>query len=1077
MMKKVLVIICTIAVLLVSLCLTAFAGDNGRTELTNMRGEFTKVYKNNDGTISRQYWLNPIHYLDENNQWEEIDRTIVDFAKEPKTKARFDKDFSTLMQDVAKEEGAKAEDFNKGVTKHLYKMYFPKQLKHSIQFQYEKYLFSMKPLNTQQVHKQKDKTKDQTPNEITYSDVWYHTDLKYEMNFNGISEYIILNDISAAQTFSFAVKTKGLDLKTTDSREIGAYDRKDGKLIFTIPRPVMWDANNVYCKDVKYELKRDQQGYILTLHYNQDYLHTSDRAFPVTIDPDIVLARNYVDEMTYVDTNEPDTNFYSSARMEVGNYKDWNFLWLGYNWELRRGIFRFNRLTSDLGSVSDQVQVKQAKLYLDCSENKTESTYVDIYHVFYDAADWEVTKVTWNQPWGSGGFNVTPANEDTWIYVPKGESYPRTYVCYLPTDVVSTWIHSKETMNKGLMLFDYYQGNGQDTLKKFNNAALEITLNEEIFIEASASVYPYTPQTIRFNATASSATCGSISRYEWDFDINDGINNRDTRQNPVYCYQTPGDHTYSVKAIDANGHSRTYYGTVRVNPVTIEAYYGVSDPKTLRFVTNTNYSNTYTWDFGDNSTNYIGVEGYHRYNGEGTYNVKLTITNNYGVNPLTVTKKLHYYHPVVLVHGHNDDVYRFQVLYDYLRNIVYSGDMNIKICSSGDNIGGQPVHTVFNVDYYKTYTSDEQFQNVGAIGTDGTTVRSTDSGNGSYGDQYNSLTFTFADQLRQTVENICTTTGFDKVDLVAHSMGGLVCRAYTKYEGGNLRVDRVLTLGTPNHGVGDLQKVVADLTPEAPWMRELEDREMAYNSNTFYNTSNPSQLKSYIELLNNDIDVSISGHTLTGCGSNDTVGPTRYATIAGTDNGHVAVPVLDLVWEWLAPDDGIVDVGSVRLNGSTVDTNLLYPGMHAMAVPGNKSSLQSVVESPFIATFINTWMRQDRTLDAVQTKPAAWVDVEKYADGTVKRFIVHTGATRQNAIFTWAMLQHEEEVQTENGTEFWFTFKDYNSFWKDLSNATTDAEVLIDLAPAHYLPGENVRVTVVTYDTQGVKVEYIPVQL
>lgn len=1094
------------------------AADTGRVELVKMRGEFTKVFKNSDGTVTRQYWINPIHYCDENNQWAEIDRSIMDFAKDTKVKASFEQDLTKLLKDSAKEEGAFAGDYNKGLTKHLFKMYFPKKLNNSVQFQYGDYLFSMRPENVQSINQQSQnnavltnanlgklvenlgKVKDKGTkardisefagsianssfstlpgsNELVYSDVWYHTDLKYEINYNGISESVILNDLSAERKFSFFVQAKGFELRTTPNDEIGAYSLKDGQLLFFIPKPIMWDANHVYCNDVKYVLQEEKNGYRLTLQYDERFLTMGNRAFPVTIDPDIVLARNYVDEMSFIDTNNPNTNYYSSARMEVGGYKVWNW-WAWDHWEKKRGIFRFNRLTADLGAVSDQVQVKSAKLYLTCSENTTASTYVDVYHVNYNATNWEVTRVTWNSPWGDGGWLETPSDEDTWVYVAKGESAPRTYVCYLNNDTVATWIHSNETLNKGLMLFDYYENTNTETLKKFNNAALELTLNEEIFIEAGAATYANTPQSVQFTCNASSATCGSISRYEWDFDINDGLNNADTRQNPVYCYQTPGEHPYSVKVTDVNGHSRTYYGSVTVNPVNIAAYYGVSDPKTLRFVTDTNFSNcTYNWNFGDGSSSYYGAEGYHKYNTEGDYNVQLTISNNYGVNPLVLTKTLKYYHPIILVHGFNDDTTRFTKLYEYLKPIVYAGDMNVRVCSAGDNVVGEPVHTIFNFDYYRMYASDSQFLNTGIIGTDGTTVRSTDSGNGITGDQYNNLTYKYSDLLHQMVEKVCAATGFDKVDLVAHSMGGLVCRSYIKYQGGSNRVDRLLTCGTPNHGIGDLQAFAAKITPSRDWMRELEVREMYYNSDSFYNAANPGVLKSYVEMLNNDNQINITGHDITGCGNDDTVGPTRYATVAGTDKGEVNYPVVDLIWEWLAPDDGIVDVGSVGLHGTNVDANFLYPGTHAMQVPGTKSSLQSVIESPFVASFINTWMHQDRTLNAVASKPAAWVDVQKYADGTVSKFVCHTGANKSNAIWTWAMLQHEEEVQDGNDLKMIYTFKDYNSFWQDLSNVTGNDEVVIDLSPAHYLPGDKLRITVITYDTQGVKVEYIPVQL
>ena len=1045
-------------------------------EVMSQRGEFTKVFKNDDGTTTRQYWVNPIHYLDDNSQWQEIDRTIVDLAKDSKAKNKFAKDFDKLLKAAAKEEGADVQSYSKGMTKHLYNTYFPKNLNHSIYLTYGEALLAMKPQNIQSNHREKaDANAQLQSNEILYKDVWFNTDLKYAITSNGMSEYIILNNINAEKNFAFTLKGKGFELKSNANGEIVAYALKGGQKLFTIPRPIMWDANNVYC-NAEYVLKEENNGYTLTLKYDERYLTAAGRAFPVTIDPDIVLARNYVDEMTYIDTNEPDKNFFSSAHMEVGNYKIWNW-WLWDRYEIKRGMLRFNRLTADLGVVSDQAQVKQAKLYLDCSENKTETTYIDVYHILYDAADWDVTRVTWNSPYPSGGFYVTPDSEDTWVYIPKGESYPRTYVCYLPTDIVQTWIRTNETKNRGLMLYDYYQGNNQENLKKFNNAALEITLSEEIIIEANSSIYPNTPQTIQFNCDASSATCGAISRYEWDFDINDGVYNADSRKNPVYCYQTPGSHTYSVKAIDTNGHSRLFYGTVNVPALNVQANYGVSDPKVLRFSTNTNYNCQYTWNFGDGSANYIGTEGNHIYANEGSYNVQLTITNNLGVNPLTVRKTLNYYHPIIFVHGFTDSFACWSKQTEFLKDIVFAGDMNMVECGAADTFSALPVHSAFNFDYYRTSAAANQFMNVGEIGTDGKTILSA-PGTGVYGDQYNTLTYRYSDQLAKLVEKICASTGFSKVDIVAHSMGGLVSRAYLKYYNGTNRVDKLLTLGTPNHGIGDLEEFAAVLIVKQNWQRELEVREMGYLGRTFYHVSNPFQQKSYVEFLNGDTNININSGNITGCNGNDTLGPTRYITLAGLDNGNINIPIVDLIWEWLAPDDGVIESGSVALRGINVEANLQYPGTHTSSIPGNKSYLQIITETPYVSSLVKTWMHKDQNLNTVNSKPAAWVETKKNADGTISKFVVHTGANKTNAIWTWATLQHQDEVQNSDGsTATYFTFKDYNSFWKDLSNATTNDEVLIDLSPAHYLPGETVRVVVVTYDTTGSKVEYIPVQL
>src|SRR5262249_11740291 len=58
-----------------------------------------------------------------------------------------------------------------------------------------------------------------------------------------------------------------------------------------------------------------------------------------------------------------------------------------------------------------------------------------------------------------------------------------------------------------------------------------------------------------------------------------------------------------------------------------------------------------------------------------------------------------------------------------------------------------------------------------------------------------------ARSLGELVEKVVESTGAERVDLVCHSLGGLVARAYVDLQGGHRRVGRVITLGTPHRGL------------------------------------------------------------------------------------------------------------------------------------------------------------------------------------------------------------------------------------------------------------------------------------
>lgn len=79
-------------------------------------------------------------------------------------------------------------------------------------------------------------------------------------------------------------------------------------------------------------------------------------------------------------------------------------------------------------------------------------------------------------------------------------------------------------------------------------------------------------------------------------------------------------------------------------------------------------------------------------------------------------------------------------------------------------------------------------------------------------------------QLNRRVDEVCRITGADQVVLIAHSMGGLVCRSYlARY--GKSRVERLITLASPHTGT-ELARIgfgrnAREMEPGSLWLRDL----------------------------------------------------------------------------------------------------------------------------------------------------------------------------------------------------------------------------------------------------------------
>lgn len=81
--------------------------------------------------------------------------------------------------------------------------------------------------------------------------------------------------------------------------------------------------------------------------------------------------------------------------------------------------------------------------------------------------------------------------------------------------------------------------------------------------------------------------------------------------------------------------------------------------------------------------------------------------------------------------------------------------------------------------------------------------------------------------LGEQVEALCADTGYERVHVVGHSMGGIIARYYIQRLGGDARVHTLVTLGSPHHGTRAAhllpQKICRQLRPGSDLMTELAE--------------------------------------------------------------------------------------------------------------------------------------------------------------------------------------------------------------------------------------------------------------
>ena len=243
-------------------------------EKESLRDENIKHYLLSDGTTKAVVYSSPVHYLNENGEWTDIDNTLSLISNEYTANNKFEIKF-------AKKSGSSN---LLSIKDGEYKITFSPLNANKSNAEIE---------NPEKVNSLKFKDVSELPNlksRVIYENAYDGVNLEYILTGNNIKENLIVNKRLNEYVFEFEIKVKGLELSV-----------KNGCVVFTdsetleekykIPLPYMYDAKGEYSMDVEYTLNKSSNGkYILTVKADKEWINASSRAFPVIIDPSIMLT-------------------------------------------------------------------------------------------------------------------------------------------------------------------------------------------------------------------------------------------------------------------------------------------------------------------------------------------------------------------------------------------------------------------------------------------------------------------------------------------------------------------------------------------------------------------------------------------------------------------------------------------------------------------------------------------------------------------------------------------------------------------------------------------------------------------
>ena len=331
-------------------------------EIKELRESNVKHFRLEDGSyVAAQYDV-PVHYLDENGEWQDIDNTLISSGNEySSANARI-----KFAKKITENESLfTIHDGNRKITVSL---------DHAIKKTQGK-VQNASADNQSESRLQKLMTLDKLTSEILYKGILADTDLQYIVNSGHIKENIIVKKSKDTYNYTFTLKLNNLDARSNEDGSISVFDPDTKEDVYHIPAPIVYDANGEYAPATvsSYSLVvAGNHTYSLTVTVDSEWMNANERAFPVVIDPTISVSTSSVIDLD-ISSSRPNSYFNTSTTLYVGN--TWRCYWK----------------TASLPAIPSTAYITKAAISL-CA-NGTSGNYVGVYNV---TTDWD-SSLTWGK--------------------------------------------------------------------------------------------------------------------------------------------------------------------------------------------------------------------------------------------------------------------------------------------------------------------------------------------------------------------------------------------------------------------------------------------------------------------------------------------------------------------------------------------------------------------------------------------------------------------------------------------------------------------------------------------------------
>lgn len=331
-------------------------------EDVNLREEYVKHFRLEDGSFVAAQYEKPVHYLDEDGVWKDIDNTLLSDGSEYSTSNARIK-FAEKI--TGNEVLVTVHDGNRKIAMSLdgaIKKTQGKVIKQNVD-------------DDNFTELQKMMTLDNLSSEILYEDILKSVDVQYIIDSYDVKENIIVKEKTGNYTYSFTLQLNNLVAELNENGDVIISDPSSEDVEYVIPAPIAYDATGEYIEsaDIYYTLNEiGNKTYNLVVTVDTEWMEADERVYPIVVDPSIR------DDSSVV------TDLYINSSSESSSYSTSSYLYVS---ETRISYWK----SEALPTIPHSAYISDAQISL--WAYSTYGNYVGAYQVL---SDWDST-LTWNK--------------------------------------------------------------------------------------------------------------------------------------------------------------------------------------------------------------------------------------------------------------------------------------------------------------------------------------------------------------------------------------------------------------------------------------------------------------------------------------------------------------------------------------------------------------------------------------------------------------------------------------------------------------------------------------------------------